>query len=61
FHDQEESTTRIASSQPQTQFKRKDKGKAKLVEEPKIPKSRKKQIQADAELAKRLKAEFEEE
>nr|GEX79452.1 hypothetical protein [Tanacetum cinerariifolium] len=53
FHDKEKSTTRIASSKSQV----KDKGKAKLVEEPKILKSRKAQIAIDEEVARRIEAE----
>nr|GEU41287.1 retrovirus-related Pol polyprotein from transposon TNT 1-94 [Tanacetum cinerariifolium] len=53
FHDMKESTTRISSSKLQV----KDKGKAKLVEEPKVLKSRKAQIAIDAEVAKRIEAE----
>nr|GEX89000.1 hypothetical protein [Tanacetum cinerariifolium] len=53
FHKVEESTTRTASSKAHV----KDKGKAKLVEEPKVLKSRKAQIAIDAEVAKRIEAE----
>nr|GFD04717.1 hypothetical protein [Tanacetum cinerariifolium] len=49
FHDKEESTTRTASSNTQV----KDKGKDKLVEEPKILKSRKAQIALDEEVQSR--------
>nr|GEX12198.1 hypothetical protein [Tanacetum cinerariifolium] len=54
FHDMEESTTRTASSNSQV----KDKGKAKLVEEPKVLKSRKAQIAIDKEVARRIEAEW---
>nr|GFD18655.1 hypothetical protein [Tanacetum cinerariifolium] len=54
FHDKEESTTRTASSKSQA----KDKGKAKLVEKPKIQKSRKAQIAIDKEIARRIEAEW---
>nr|GEU35037.1 hypothetical protein [Tanacetum cinerariifolium] len=54
FHDKEESTTRTASSKSQA----KDKGKAKLVEEPKILKSRKAQIALDEEVARRIETEW---
>nr|GEW26417.1 putative ribonuclease H-like domain-containing protein [Tanacetum cinerariifolium] len=53
FHDKEKSTTRTASSKSQA----KDKGKAKLVEEPEILKSRKAQIAIDEEVTRRIKAE----
>nr|GEZ23771.1 hypothetical protein [Tanacetum cinerariifolium] len=39
----------------------KGKGKAKLIEEPKMPKKRKNQIRADEELAKKLQAKIDEE
>nr|GEZ05580.1 hypothetical protein [Tanacetum cinerariifolium] len=54
FHDKEESTIRIASSKSQV----KDKGKAKLVEEPEILKSRKAQIAIDKEVARRIDSEW---
>nr|GEX25501.1 hypothetical protein [Tanacetum cinerariifolium] len=54
FHDVEESTTRTASSKEQV----KDKGKAKLVKEPKVLKSRKAHIEIDAEVARRIEAEW---
>nr|GEY49054.1 hypothetical protein [Tanacetum cinerariifolium] len=54
FHDMEESTTRIASLKSQV----KDKGKAKLVEEHDVLKSRKAQIAIDKEVARRIKAEW---
>nr|GFC79603.1 hypothetical protein [Tanacetum cinerariifolium] len=54
FHDMEESTTRTTSSKAQV----KDKGKAKLVEEPKILKSREAQIVIDEEVARRIEAEW---
>nr|GEU55104.1 hypothetical protein [Tanacetum cinerariifolium] len=54
FHDKEESTTRTDSSKSQA----KDKGKAKLVEEPEILKSRKAQIALDEEVARGLEAEW---
>ncbi|GJU15431.1 hypothetical protein Tco_1143397 [Tanacetum coccineum] len=38
--------------------RRRDRGKAEMVEEPEIPNSRKEQIQADVELAKELEAEW---
>nr|GEV41851.1 hypothetical protein [Tanacetum cinerariifolium] len=53
FHDKKKSTTRTASSKSQA----KDKGKAKLVEEPKIQKSRKAQIAIDEEVTRRIEAE----
>nr|GEV60081.1 retrovirus-related Pol polyprotein from transposon TNT 1-94 [Tanacetum cinerariifolium] len=54
FHDKEKSTTRTASSKSQA----KDKGKAKLVKEPEILKSRKGQITLDEEVTRRIKAEW---
>nr|GEX00787.1 putative ribonuclease H-like domain-containing protein [Tanacetum cinerariifolium] len=54
FHDMEESTTRTTSLKSQV----KDKGKAKLVEEPKIQKSRKAHIAIDEEVARRIEAEW---
>nr|GEW06088.1 hypothetical protein [Tanacetum cinerariifolium] len=54
FHDMEESTTRIVSSKPHV----KDKGKAKLVEEPEVLKSRKAQIAIDEEVVRRIEAEW---
>nr|GEX25854.1 hypothetical protein [Tanacetum cinerariifolium] len=54
FHDMEESTTRTASSKPQV----KDKGKAKLVEEPKVLKLRKAHIAIDEEFTRRIEAEW---
>nr|GEU32740.1 hypothetical protein [Tanacetum cinerariifolium] len=54
FHDKEKSTTRTASSKSQA----KDKGKAKLVEEPEILKSRKAQIALDEEVARRIEVEW---
>nr|GEV23854.1 retrovirus-related Pol polyprotein from transposon TNT 1-94 [Tanacetum cinerariifolium] len=54
FHDKEESTTRTTSSISQV----KDKGKAKLVEEPEILKSRKAQIALEEEVARRIKTEW---
>nr|GEX05952.1 retrovirus-related Pol polyprotein from transposon TNT 1-94 [Tanacetum cinerariifolium] len=54
FHDVEESTTRTASSRAQV----KDKGKAKLVEEPKVLKSRKAQIAINKEVTRRIEAEW---
>nr|GEW10354.1 putative ribonuclease H-like domain-containing protein [Tanacetum cinerariifolium] len=54
FHDMEESTTRTASLKVQI----KDKCKAKLVDEPKVLKLRKAQIAIDAEVARRIKAEW---
>nr|GEY20793.1 hypothetical protein [Tanacetum cinerariifolium] len=54
FHNKEESTTRTASLKSQV----KDKGKAKLVEKPKIQKSRKAQIAIDEEVARRIEAEW---
>nr|GEV25948.1 hypothetical protein [Tanacetum cinerariifolium] len=53
FHDMEESTTRTASSKEQV----KDKGKAKLVKESEVLKSRKAQIAIDEEVARRIEAE----
>nr|GEY19047.1 copia protein [Tanacetum cinerariifolium] len=53
FQDKEESTTKTASLKTQA----KDKGKAKLVEEPKILKSRKAQIALDEEVARRIETE----
>nr|GEX95727.1 hypothetical protein [Tanacetum cinerariifolium] len=53
FHDKEESTKRTTFSKSQV----KDKGKAKLVEEPKIQKSRKAQIEIDEDVARRIEAE----
>nr|GEW35779.1 uncharacterized mitochondrial protein AtMg00810-like [Tanacetum cinerariifolium] len=50
FHDVEESTTRTAYSKAHV----KDKGKAKLVEEPKVLKLRKAQIVIDEEVARRI-------
>nr|GEW09118.1 hypothetical protein [Tanacetum cinerariifolium] len=54
FHNKEESTTRTSSSKSQA----KDKGKAKLVEETEILKSRKAQIALDEEVARRLETEW---
>nr|GEX21776.1 hypothetical protein [Tanacetum cinerariifolium] len=54
FHDMEESTTRTASLKLQV----KDKGKAKLVEEHKVLKSRKAQIAIDDEVARMIKAKW---
>nr|GEU86848.1 uncharacterized mitochondrial protein AtMg00810-like [Tanacetum cinerariifolium] len=54
FHDKEESTTRTASSILQA----KDKGKAKLVKESKILKSRKAQIPLDEDVARRIETEW---
>nr|GFA03286.1 hypothetical protein [Tanacetum cinerariifolium] len=54
FHDMEESKTRTTSSKSQV----KDKGKAKLVEEPNVLKSRKAQITIDEEVARRIEAEW---
>nr|GEU71170.1 hypothetical protein [Tanacetum cinerariifolium] len=54
FHNIEESTTKITSSKVQV----KDKGKAKLVEEPKVLKSRKAQIAIDEEIVRRIEAEL---
>nr|GEW85258.1 hypothetical protein [Tanacetum cinerariifolium] len=54
FHDMKESTTRTLSSKSLV----KDKGKAKLVDEPKIQKSRKAQIAIDEEVARRIEAEW---
>nr|GEX22029.1 hypothetical protein [Tanacetum cinerariifolium] len=53
FHNKEESTTRTPSLKSQV----KDKGKAKLVEEPEILKSRKAQIAIDEEVARRIEHE----
>nr|GEX03924.1 hypothetical protein [Tanacetum cinerariifolium] len=53
FHDVEKSTIRTTSSKAQV----KDKGKAKLVEEPKVLKSRKAQIAIDKEVATRIEAD----
>ncbi|GJV69722.1 hypothetical protein Tco_1485231 [Tanacetum coccineum] len=52
---EETTTTRTESSTPKVQAK--DKGKDTLIEEPEIPKTRKHQIQADADLAKKLEDE----
>nr|GFB83850.1 hypothetical protein [Tanacetum cinerariifolium] len=54
FHDKEESTTRKTSANSQV----KDKGKAKLVEEPEVLKSRKAQITINEEVARRIEAEW---
>nr|GEU31874.1 retrovirus-related Pol polyprotein from transposon TNT 1-94 [Tanacetum cinerariifolium] len=54
FHDKDKSTTRTTSSNPHT----KDKGKAKLVEEHDILKSRKAQIALDEEVTRRIEAEY---
>nr|GEU33769.1 ribonuclease H-like domain-containing protein [Tanacetum cinerariifolium] len=54
FHDMEESTTRTTSLKSQV----KDKGKAKLVEEPEVLKSRKAHIAIDEEVARRIEAEW---
>nr|GEW43896.1 hypothetical protein [Tanacetum cinerariifolium] len=54
FHDVEESTTRTASSKAQV----KDKGKAKLVEEPEVLKLRKDQLTIDEEVIRRIEAEW---
>nr|GEY24539.1 putative ribonuclease H-like domain-containing protein [Tanacetum cinerariifolium] len=52
--------TNITTSQPSeaTQTTVKDKGKAKLVKEPKIQKSRKSQIATDEEVVRRIEAEW---
>nr|GEX10590.1 hypothetical protein [Tanacetum cinerariifolium] len=55
FHYKEESTTRTTSLKSQA----KDKGKAKLVEEPEILKSRKAQIAIDEEVLRRIEAELD--
>nr|GEX70969.1 hypothetical protein [Tanacetum cinerariifolium] len=55
---EETTTTKIASSQ-QPQVQDKGKGKANLIEEPKIPKKRKHQICANKELAEKLQAEMQ--
>nr|GFA69431.1 hypothetical protein [Tanacetum cinerariifolium] len=52
--EEPESTTRIASSKAQV----KDKGKAKLVEEPKVLKLRKAQIAIDEEVTRRIEVEW---
>nr|GEZ66092.1 hypothetical protein [Tanacetum cinerariifolium] len=52
FHDMEESITRTNSSKVQV----KDKGKTKLVEEPKVLKLRKAQIGIDKEVTRRIEA-----
>nr|GEV95955.1 hypothetical protein [Tanacetum cinerariifolium] len=54
FHDKEKSTTRTTSLKSQA----KDKGKAKLVKEPKILKSRKAQIALDEEVTRRIDDEW---
>nr|GEY71660.1 hypothetical protein [Tanacetum cinerariifolium] len=54
FHDMEESTKRTSSSKPHV----KDKGKAKLVEESKVLKSRKAKIAIDEEVARRIEAKW---
>nr|GEU35733.1 reverse transcriptase domain-containing protein [Tanacetum cinerariifolium] len=54
FHDVEKSTTKTAFSKAHV----KDKGKTKLVEEPKVMKSRKAQIIIDKEVARRIEAEW---
>nr|GEV07108.1 integrase, catalytic region, zinc finger, CCHC-type, peptidase aspartic, catalytic [Tanacetum cinerariifolium] len=54
FHDVEKPTTRTAFSKANV----KDKGKAKLVKEPKVLKSRKPQIAIDKEVARRIEAEW---
>nr|GEY54836.1 hypothetical protein [Tanacetum cinerariifolium] len=54
FHDKEESTTRTTSLKSQA----KDKGKAKLIEEPKILKSKKAQIVLDEEVTRGIEAEW---
>nr|GEX38201.1 hypothetical protein [Tanacetum cinerariifolium] len=54
FHDVEKPTKRTTSSKAQV----KDKGKAKLVEEPKVLKSRKAHIAIDEEVARRIEAEW---
>nr|GEY32529.1 hypothetical protein [Tanacetum cinerariifolium] len=53
FHNKEESTTRTASLKSQV----KDNGKAKLVKEPKIQKSRKSRIAINEEVARRIETE----
>nr|GFD07053.1 hypothetical protein [Tanacetum cinerariifolium] len=61
IQEPEETTkTKIAFSQ-QPQVQDKGKGKAKLIEEPKMPKKKKHQIRADEELAVKLQAEIDEE
>ncbi|GKB14943.1 hypothetical protein Tco_0848866 [Tanacetum coccineum] len=60
IQEQEESTTKTASSQqPQVQDKRK--GKTIMIEEPEMPKKRKVQERLDKEYAKKLQAEIDEE
>nr|GEV33037.1 hypothetical protein [Tanacetum cinerariifolium] len=54
FHDMEELATRTSSLKTHV----KDKGNAKLVEEPKVLKSRKAQIVIDEEVARRIEAEW---
>nr|GEZ09186.1 hypothetical protein [Tanacetum cinerariifolium] len=57
---EETTTTKLASSQ-QPRVQDKGKGKAKLIEEPKMPKKRKHQFRADKELAEKLHAKIDEE
>nr|GEZ56690.1 putative ribonuclease H-like domain-containing protein [Tanacetum cinerariifolium] len=54
FHDVEKSTTRTASLKAHV----KDKGKAKLVEEPKVLKSRKAQVSIGKEVTRKIEAEW---
>nr|GEX49162.1 retrovirus-related Pol polyprotein from transposon TNT 1-94 [Tanacetum cinerariifolium] len=54
----ETTTTKTYSSQ-QPQVQDKGKGKAKLIEEPKMPKKRKHQIRVDEKLAEKLQAEMQ--
>nr|GEV83153.1 hypothetical protein [Tanacetum cinerariifolium] len=51
----------VESTKTNVEVQDKGKGKAKLIEEPKMPKKRKPQIRADEELAIKLKAEIDEE
>nr|GEV48675.1 copia protein [Tanacetum cinerariifolium] len=55
---EEKTITKTASSQ-QPKVQNKGKGKAKQIEEPKMPKKRKHQIRADKELAKKLQAKMQ--
>nr|GEZ17784.1 hypothetical protein [Tanacetum cinerariifolium] len=60
IQEPEETTTTKTTSSQQPQVQDKGKGKAKLIEEPKMPKKRKHQIRADKELAEKLQAKIDE-
>nr|GEZ05633.1 hypothetical protein [Tanacetum cinerariifolium] len=59
IQEQEETTTIKTLSLQQPQVEDRGKGKAKLIEEPEMPKKRKHQIIADKELSKKLQAKMQ--